>query len=346
MGKKIIWLLCLPILLIVPEVSAHEAYVLTPLQFHAGLMVNTTHPLAGLLDPTHYKISALITVLVVLSYVLALLFAVTRLAAISDKLIKKLKVVGPILIRLAMSASFIIGSLSGVIFGPELPLSNIPGGHLIQFGLLAAGIMVLLGFLTEVAALMALTSFLYLTHFFGSYLVTYANYLGEIIVLLLFGSRFFSLDLIFFGKKTHFSKLEKYRFLETPIVRMLYGIALIYAGYSIKFAHQGLSVLVYNEYHLRNFFHAQASFIAAGAGVSEILIGFFILIGFAQRFTVLISLVFITLSLLYFREMVWPHFMLYGISLNLIINSADQFSVDRYFVPWIRAHILKKELVA
>jgi len=190
--------------------------------------------------------------------------------------------------------------------------------------------------LTELAGLVSLLIFIYIASLENGYMLTYANYFGEFVVLFLFGTRFISLDRTFFGRVTFFSSLEKYRDLETPIVRILYGVALIYAGISIKFIHQNLSLLVYNQYHLENFFHATGSFIASGAGVSEVLIGLFILIGFAMRFTLIISLVFITLSLLFFREMVWPHFILFGISFNLMINSADKLTVDHYLVPWLR----------
>jgi uncharacterized membrane protein YphA (DoxX/SURF4 family) len=162
------------------------------------------------------------------------------------------------------------------------------------------------------------------------------NYFGELLVLLLFGSRWLSFDKYFFGKTLWFKKLEKYKDFEIPIVRICYGIALIFAGYTIKFQHQELTVMVYNQYHLKDFFHASAQFIAAGAGLAEIIIGIFIVFGIAMRLTILISLVFITLSLLYFHEMIWPHMMLYGISFSLLINSADRFTVDRYMIPWAR----------
>lgn len=328
---------------IIPTVYAHEAYVLTPEQFHQGLLINTPNPLSGLLDPSHFVLTVFITIAVILSYILVIFWSTTKPAEILDKFVRKLRVIGPILIRLAVSSSLIIGSLSGDIFGPELPISKFPHGMLMQGLLLLAGFMILLGIFTETAALIALLGFIYAIYHYGWYMVTYSNYLGEFIVLALFGSRFLSVDNTIFGRITLLKALEKYRSLETPIVRILYGLALIYAGYTIKFLHQNLSVLVYNEYHLQNFFHSTATFIASGAGVSEVLIGLFIILGFAQRFTIAISLVFITLSLLYFRELVWPHFMLYGISLNLIINSADNFTLDHLMIPWLRRLLHKSD---
>lgn len=315
---------------------AHEAYVLTRSEFQQGLMMVSPHPFAALFDPPHVQASIIITLCVMFAYFINFLWAATSWATILDQLIKKARVLGPLIIRLAISASFFYAASANAILGPELPLTAMGGGVVIRFLLFALSMMIFFGFLTELAACIGLLLFLYASFTFQAYTITYVNYFGELLVLFLFGSRFLSVDLWLFGKHAWMKQLEKMRGLEIPVVRMLYGIALMYAGYTIKFLHQSLSIEVYNQYHLVNFFHASASFIAAGAGLSEILIGLFIFIGFGQRLTTFISLFFITISILYFREMLWPHFMLYGISFSIIINSSDKFTLDHYLVPFTR----------
>ncbi len=323
------------------QAFAHEAYVLTHREFSKGLLVNSPNPLGPLFDPSYLKISAIITFLVMLSYFFAVLWATTPIAKKLDGVVRKAKVFGPFIIRIAISSSFFFAAEINSMLGPELSLSAVPGGDIIRLLLFVIAFMVLLGVFVEVAAFIGILLFIYLSNIYGIYMLTYLNYFGELLVLLFFGSRLLSFDGYFFGKKLWFKKMEKFRELEIPIVRVLYGLALIYAGWSIKFQHQELSVMVYNQYHLKDFFHASAQFIAAGAGLSEILIGVFILIGFVMRFTILISLVFITLSLIYFHEMLWPHLMLYGISFSLIINSADKYTIDRYLIPRVGS-VLKK----
>ena len=146
------------------------------------------------------------------------------------------------------------------------------------------------------------------------------TFFAELAVLMVFGSRFLSLDRLFYGEKRWWSGLARHASLEIPFVRVFYGIGLAYAGYSMN-PSSNLTIDVYNQYHLVNFFHASASFIAAGAGLAEMLIGLFVIFGFAMRWTIIISLAFITLSILYFQELLWPHFILYGISFSLLINS-------------------------
>lgn len=331
-------------LIFVPRVSAHEAYVLPQNEFQQGLQTFSSHPFAPLVDSSHFQISAIITLLVMFIFAIVMLWSTTKPAVILDKLIKKTAVVGPIIIRLAVGISFYFSAQGNDFLAPELSLSSLPGGAVIRFALYLLSLMILFGIFTEIAALIGLLLFFYAIFYFGQYMITYTNYFAELLVLIFFGSRFLSIDALFFGKRLWVKAFEQYKFLEIPTVRILYGIALIYAGFSIKFLHQDLSIAVYNQYHLQNFFHADGAFIAAGAGLSEIVIGLFIVLGFAQRLTVLISLVFITLSLLYFKEMLWPHLILYGISFSLLINSADLFTIDRYLIPWER-NVLKSILI-
>ncbi len=327
--------------LFAPPASAHEAYVLTRQEFDKGLQINSTNPFAALFDPSHLTLTAIITICVVSSYLLIILWSTTKYAAILDKIIKKAKVIGPLIIRLAISSSFFYAAQANAVLGPELSLAHLPGGEIVRLLEFVMAFMVFFGVFVEIAAFIGIGIFFYISWQYGWYLLTYLNYFGELIVLLLFGSKYISFDRFFFGKKLIIKGLEKFKEYETPIVRILYGCALIYAGYTIKFQHQILSVWVYNQYHLKDFFHASAEFIAAGAGLSEITIGLFIILGFVMRFTILISLVFITLSLMYFHEMLWPHFMLYGISFSLLINSADKLTIDKYLSPWVGS-ILKK----
>ncbi len=331
-------------LFMAPGASAHEAYVLTARQFDAGLQTFAKNPFAPLVDPAHLATFLWTALAVLVSYILVFLWSASKPAEILDRVVRKAKVVGPLIIRAAISASFIYAAMSNAILGPELSLTLVPYGIVIRFLLFLVGFMVLFGVLIEVAALIALALFVYVTFTFGVYMVTYANYFGEIIVLLLFGSRYLSFDRWVLGKDLWVKGLERFKWLETPIVRILYGVALLYAGYTIKFLHQQLTIDVYNEYHLVNFFHATAAYIAAGAGVAEMLIGLFIIIGFAMRWTVIVSLVFITLSILYFRELLWPHLMLYGISFSLLINSGDRWTLDAKIVPWIRRLLKRRPL--
>lgn len=340
--KRFLALLWFFPLLLPLQAYAHEAYVLPADQFNQGLKTYSQNPLRPLFENTYIHATLGITWCIIIVYLLSLLWSASKPAESIDGYIKKTKHLGPFIIRLTLSLTFLYAAQSNVILGPEIPLTTLPGGFIIRFLLFLMAFMLFLGVLTEVAAMIGLLIFLYILPYFNLYLVTYANYFGELLVLFLFGSRFLSVDTLFFGHKLFFSHLKKYLFLEIPIVRILYAVSLIYAGISIKFLHQDISIAVYNQYRLVTVFHAPATYIAAGAGLSEIAIGLFLLLGFAQRLTIIVSVIFITLSLLYFRELLWPHLILYGISFSLFINSADVYTLDSYLIPWIRRTVYRQ----
>lgn len=334
MGKisAVITGICLSLLL--PQSSyAHEAYVLTRQEFAKGLLVTTHNPLAPLFDTSHVGLFITIAAYVIASRIIILFLASTPLAPFVDKQIRKLSLFGPVIIRIAMSLAFFYAAQANVIFGPEISLNGYTGGTIIRFLLFVIALMSFFGFLTQLAALVGMCIFIYLALHLGVYIVTYSNVFGELLVLLLFGSRFLSVDQFLLKGKLLFSYFGKLRYLETPIVRIFYAIALLFSGITIKFLHQNISITVYNEYHLGNFFHAGGAFIAAGAGVAEVLIGLFMLLGFSMRWTLVFTLLFMSLSVWYFQELVWPHFLLYGITLALFINAGDFFTLDHFLGP-------------
>ena len=244
---------------------------------------------------------------------------------------------GPHFVRIAIALAFFFSAMSNSFLGPELHGGLFPYPHILQILLFAISIMIAIGFLTELAALVGIVIFVASIFIYGPYVFTYLNYLGELIILLLFGMRVFSVDKYLFGPLRRFQAFEKY---ETLIIRVLYGSALIYAAITVKLLHPELTIDVVNIWHLNQFtwlFPSDPLLITLGAGIVETVIGLFIIFGFEIRLTVLISLFYITLSLLYFRELVWPHLLLYGISFNLLLQP-EVLTLDHFFFKEHRRH--------
>lgn len=308
---------------------AHEAYV-EPRdvfweQWHASL---NFHALSAW--HSHHNVVITLKVVTGILVLLTLNFLFRRSSAgqAFNKWFERFATIGPLFVRVTIAVALFFSALSMSFLGPELELTAMPWSSAIRFALFAMSIMILLGICTELAAAMGLIIFLIAFGTFGSYLLTYTNYIGEFIVLLLFGMRFWSIDTPMLGTLSGWRKqYEKY---ETTIVRIFYGFALIYAGITVKLLHPELTVKVVTDWNLTQFhwlFPADPLLVTLGAGIAEIVIGLFILIGFELRLTVFISLFYITLSLLYFRELVWPHLILYGISFNLIVQK-EVFTLD------------------
>jgi uncharacterized membrane protein YphA (DoxX/SURF4 family) len=309
--------------------SAHEAYVLpkdffwkelaNPVNYRAFTVLANQHDFVVIL-----KVTTGILILIFLNFI----FRLSSFGTKVYKFFERFATLGPVFVRVAIAGAFFFGAYSGAFLGPELQLTQMPYANILQICLYIISGMIFLGLFTEIAAVAGLIIFTIGFLSFGTYLATYLNYLGELIVLALFGMRKFSLDKILFGPlKKMRAKLEPY---ETTIIRIFYGFALIYAGVTIKFLHPSLTLHVVNEYNLTQFnwlFPADPLLVVFGGGLAEIVIGLFIMIGFEMRMIVLISLFYITLSLAFFRELVWPHILLYGISFNLLVQP-EIFTID------------------
>ena len=310
---------------------AHEAYVLPYTTFWAGMKQPfSLHAFTALKNPGNIHVTLVIVCSVIVLLTINFLFRMTPLGKRVEKSFEKYSHLGPHFVRYSIAVAFIFSAFSNDFLGPELHGTLFQFPHLVQITLFAISIMIAVGFLTEFAALAGILIFIWALFIYGPYMFTYLNYFGELVVLLLFGMRVFSFDKYLFGPLRRFIFFEKY---ETLIVRVLYGIALVYAAITVKILHPELTVLVVNTWHLNQFhwlFPSDPLLITFGAGVVETLIGLFIIFGFEMRLTVIISLFYITLSLLYFRELVWPHLVLYGISFNLLVQP-ETFTLDHLF---------------
>ena len=69
-------------------------------------------------------------------------------------------------------------------------------------------------------------------------------------------------------------------------------------------------------------------FIVLGALIIEFLAGLMLVLGVAIRWTGLFLLFWLTLSLLYFQEAVWPHIILFGLGIAIFCHGYDSFSLE------------------
>lgn len=329
MKKKI--LLILSFLFVAPIAHAHEAYVLDHDFFWGELSKPfNTSSWKALENPHNFYLTILIASSILLLLALNFMLRQTKIGLKMHRALERFSEYGPLFVRITIAIGFFFSAYGMKFLGPELALSSMPFPHLLQILLYIVSICIALGIFTEIAALIALVIFCLGFFVYGSYIFTYLNYLGEIITLLLFGMRKWSFDAKFFGPQKNFLWLQKY---EISIIRIFYGLALAYAAIAIKFLHPALTLEVVNHWNLTQFswlFPGDPLLVTFGAGMAELAIGIFIIIGFEMRLIVLISLFYITLSLFFFGESVWPHLLLYGISLDLLVQP-ETFTMDDLF---------------
>jgi uncharacterized membrane protein YphA (DoxX/SURF4 family) len=334
------WLIMLGGLLLPASGLAHEAYVLENQYFWEQINKpgNVTQALAAWQKPENVTLTLAVGGAIL--FLLAINFAwrQTRNGWACHQWLERYAHWGPIFVRIAVALALLSAAVDNSFLGPELPLTSLPWPATVRIALLAIGAMIAMGFLTEIAGLGALILFGLAARTFGSYLLTYVSYVGEFIGLLLFGMRRWSLDTKLLGPLSAWrAHYEKY---ETSIVRIFYGLGLIYASWQVKFLHPEITTKVAIDWKLTQFswlFPSDPAMITLGAGLAELVIGLLIVIGFELRLTVLITLFYLTLSLFYFQELVWPHFILYGISLSLLVQP-EVFTLDHLLFRKHRQH--------
>ena len=328
---------------VVPSLAfAHEVYVLSPGATRQALAMPAFSEWQTILTNLHqFMFWGFVGTLLVL--VVFFLSISRRIERLLDPFLAKLPPYAPAISRITIGIAFIAASYHQALFGPELPLGATFGVYSssVTALLVVIGLMITFGFYARIAALIAFAFFgiELVTH--GVYMLTYANYLGELILILILGAH----QIAFHPKKHDAKRLPpwflraKERF--TPyaflILRVAFGISLFYASFYAKILHNNLALMVASlplaghAHSLAQVFGFEPHFLVLGAAIVEILISVFFILGIEIRFTSLFLLFWLSLSLWYFGEAVWPHIVLIGIPIAFIFYGYDKYSLEGWF---------------
>ena len=316
--------------------AAHEVYVLTPQEISQAISMPSPNPFLAVpeqeLNFLVWGVMSFFLVIVVLRFSLW-----KRLERACDPFFEGIKRWAPFISRITLGLSLLASAFYGALFGPELSLEAVAGPHafLLRIALFACGSLILVGLLTRVAAAAALGIFLLGIMRFHWYLLTYLNYLGEIIVTLVAGGSLLAVDRLFPPRWGILSRVlssavparsEEIGFF---VLRLCSGAAIFFASFYAKFLHSSLALDTVADYHLTNYFPFTPLFLVLGAFIVEALIGLFFALGFEVRFAALLFAGFLTLSLLFFGEVVWPHLILFGVSFALFAQGYDRYTAER-----------------
>lgn len=315
-----------------PKTFAHEVYVLDK-NTTASDVHNHTVNIWHALNSTKSWLTFLICALVIGAlFGLALYLKSTPFFKNLGLKIDKASLFAPDIIRIAFGASLLFSASHASLYGPELPLNSLIGGKLIQALLWVCGTALVVGLWSRLWATLAALIWLWAFLTKGFYMLTYINYLGEAVAIFLLPLQRMSLDYIVTSKRK-VASLMKYKRYSMPVTRILFGLSLLYTAISVKFMDTALSLDVVNHYHLTQYFPFPALFVVLGAGLIEVTVSLLYVAGMLQRFTTVIFLIFMTLSLLFFKESVWPHYLLIAIAIGIFLHQPDKLAIDKYLFP-------------
>ncbi len=311
---------------------AHEVYVLDHKEISSALQAPSLDILDTIKDHAGQFVSWGIGILALI--VIILLISVNRMVERAiDPYLFKLKRIAPHIAQITLGAALFSSGYYNAVFGIELPLALI----FEQYALLASifmeiiGLMLILGIFPRTASFFSLILFMTLVFEYGIYLLNYLTYAGEALAILLFGPAYINYrpkNLKSLLSKELPKSFHKYKFI---IIRVFFGTSLIFASVYAKWLHGQLAIETVNKYHLTNYFPFDPAFLVLGAMLLEISLGLFFILGFEIRFASIFFLIFLTLSLFFFGEAVWPHIILIGTSLAMFTHGYDRFSLSYLF---------------
>lgn len=241
------------------------------------------------------------------------------------RFLDKATLFAPDIIRVSLGLSLIFAAYFHSVFGPELPASSFFAHQLVEPFLYMSGVLVTIGLGTRIVGFFIAAFWLGALIDRGWYMLTYLNYFGEALALILIRRQTFSLDALLFKPVTLTARYEKWAM---PLARILFGLSLFYAAINVKFVSAALSLDVVNRYELTRYFHFDPLFVVLGAGLVECLMALLFILGLLQRLNSLIFIAFITLSISFFKEAVWPHYLLLGLAVGIFLHKPDHLALD------------------
>ena len=322
--------------------SAHEVYVLTPAEIRYGLAAPPFNEAAfAWADFSQFAFWAFLAALVVF-----IVFFASIIRPLERRLgpsLAKLRPYAPAISRVTVGLGFLTAAYHQALFGPELPLAGTFAGYegLVTGALVIIGFFIAFGAYARAAALAAILLFCIEVIAHGVYMLTYVNYLGELLLLLILGANTLAVHTRGNGARRApewlrraEERLAPYGFL---ILRVAFGISLLYASFYAKILHNNLALqvaslpLAGHPESLAAVFGFEPHFLVLGAAIIEIVIALFFILGIEIRFTSLFLLFWLSLSLWYFGEAVWPHIILIGIPVAFIFYGYDRYSLEGRF---------------
>ena len=327
--RKLLGLLLLPLFFLFPTLAfAHEQYVLTEHQLDSGFSDRATNVLDSLKNPDNLRIGIFVGIGIAVLIVLYFFFQYSKLGKSLNRKLYQLENSGHFLLRISLAASLLASAYFQAFLGPEIPISTVPFGKFLTPVMFVLGVLLIFGLFTRVVSLLGFLILIASTFVYKDYMITYFNYFGEYLVLIIFGSYFFSGDNQFFGS----SKLiNKYKDLEILILRVTYGISVLYPAITIKILHPAVIVEIYNQYQLGKIwwlFPPDALLTSLGAGLAQIAVGLFLIFGFETRLAALVTFLLYLGSVIFFQESVWPHIVLLALAFYFVINNGGKYTLD------------------
>jgi len=226
----------------------------------------------------------------------------------------------PWMLRLGVGVALISAGVHGYLVSPVAEATPWLAGFevLVGFGLLA-------GVLTGVGASLVL-GFYALAVSQNIYVLGNAETAASAIVILMLADARPGVDQIFGAP--FIPSLERWKAWAPVVLRVLLGGTMIFLAVWEKFLHAPASTEVVLMYGLHNIVPVSAQMWVLSAGIIEIAVGAFLLIGAFTRLTSAVAFLVLVTTFFFFREDVTAHVTLFATVSAVFVMGAGPWSAD------------------
>ncbi|PIR82654.1 hypothetical protein COU20_01265 [Candidatus Kaiserbacteria bacterium CG10_big_fil_rev_8_21_14_0_10_59_10] len=308
--------------------SAHEVYLLSAEEIAAAKDMARMPARVTLEENLSQFVFWAFVALVVLTTVYFMSLS-RRIVNMCGPFLRRVKKYAPIVVRVGTGLAFLSFAYYGGLFGPELPLSGVYGS-----AAPVAGIAFALGGLALIANVLARSVSLLLLAVAGAgalmsgfYSFTYVEYAGALLFLAIGDGAAPARAGAARPLARVLRTLAQYRW---AILRMGLGASIMFAAVYAKVVHSALAYMVVEKYDLTSYWlfaPFEPHFLVLGAAIIEFLAGILIFLGIEIRHTAAFVAFWLTLSMVFFREAVWPHIILFTLAGACMLYGYDRFSV-------------------
>ena len=308
---------------------AHEQYVLTQPELDKGFSDTTLNVLDSLKNPDNILIAIAVAVGILVVLSLYFVFQYSKTGLWLDRTLLKFENAGHFFIRISLAVSLLASGFYNSYLGPEIPVASINLQPFLVPALYILGMLLLLGLFTRITAFLGLAILIVATFYYGEYMLTYFNYFGEYIALVLTGSYYWSFDRKFFGTGKTVKRIKDWEIL---ILRICYGVSILYPAITIKFLNPAVIVEIFNKYEMHKIwwlFPSDGLLTSLGTGIVQVVVGVLVIIGFQTRLASFVTFLLYLGSIVFFQEAVWPHIVLLALALYFVVNDGGKYTLNQ-----------------
>lgn len=252
----------------------------------------------------------------------------------------------PLLLRLSVGIPLVGGVLGGYYFTPVVPLSQMGAGPVVRTALIGIGFCIIVGVLVRPAALAGLGAYLLGLAGDPAFLLA-SEYLAGFTVLLLLGAGAPSASHVLETVATtegstlgRFAPLWRVRrLLDTllapwqplvpVVIRVSFGVMLVYLGVTQKLLNPGLALAVVEHYDLTAVVPVTPAVWVVGVAFGEIVLGVALVAGVFTRVAAFATFGVLTVTLFGLPDdPALVHLSLFGLALVLLITGGRRTTLS------------------